>query len=162
MTLFVFLLLLVIEFQILDEWRRSFTLNSTFRFHSVSFYQNFRESLVSRPIGSGSTVRIGYDLHNPLGFLAALILGAAHLLLAPFPWNFVGGSRRLFLTAPEQIIWWVLCFAGVLPGLRYAFRFRCNELLPFFAFYGVLGVCYSLMLGNIGLAYRQRSQFLPF
>ena len=158
----VFLLFLTAEFSALDELGRMFRLNTIFRFHSVSFYQNYRESLASRPIGSGSSIRIGHDLHDPLGFLGSLATGAAYLLFAPFPWNFTGGSRRLLATAPEQIIWWLLVFGGVFPGLRYAIRLRRGDLLPFFVFFGVLGACYSLMLGNIGLAYRQRAQFLPF
>jgi len=77
----------------------------------------------------GSGVETNYDLESPVGFAAALGVGAAHLLLAPFPWQ-MGGSMRMILTGPEVIVWWWLVLVGLAPGLWYALKTRFNEILP--------------------------------
>ncbi len=157
----VFLLLIVVEFSILEEPQHLGMLNSQRQFHTASFYTGFRES-VSIGSQSGSAFNRGFDLHSPFGFAAALLYGSVHLLLAPFPWNYMHASPRFWCTAPEQAFWWCLFFAGVVPGLIHTIRTRREEMCPFLAFYGTRILFYSLMFGNIGLAYRQRSQFLPW
>jgi hypothetical protein len=121
--------------------------------------ERFRQDVAT---GSGSGVRNVYDLETPDGFALGTLDGAAHLMLAPFPWELIGGSQRLLLTIPELVVWYWLFFAGVLPGLWYAVRKRFSDAQPLLFFIIALGLLYSLMFGNIGLIYRQRAQLLPW
>jgi hypothetical protein len=70
-------------------------------------------------------------------------------------------SLRLVGTTPELIVWWWLFFIGVVPGLWYALRHRFNDIQPMLYFVLGMGLLYSLMFGNVGLAYRHRAQLLP-
>lgn len=113
-------------------------------------------------VGQGSGVITGYDLRTPSGLVLGTAIGAAHLLLAPFPWQLGGASLRMALTLPEQLAWWWLVFYGVLPGAWLAIRRRFGEIQPLLIFIGGLGLLYSMLFGNIGLVYRQRAQLLPW
>src|SRR5215831_1453 len=121
--------------------------------------QKFREDIA---VGAGSGVTSSYDFNSPAGLAAATAVGGSYLMLAPFPWQLGGGSVRMVLTTPELIVWWWVFFVGVLPGMWHAIRTRFNEIQPLLFFLIGLGVLYSLMFGNVGLAYRQRAQLLPW
>ena len=112
-------------------------------------------------VGQKSGVTLGYDLQTPSGFVLGILVGGAHLLLAPFPWQLGGASLRMVLALPELLVWWWLFFFGVLPGVWLAVRRRFGELQALIIFSGGLGLLYSLLFGNIGLAVRQRAQLLP-
>jgi hypothetical protein len=90
-----------------------------------------------------------------------MFVGAAHLLFAPFPWQFEG-SLRLMLTLPEVVVWWWLLVAGVGPGVRHALRNRPDGTMPLLIYVVGLALTYSLMFGNVGLVYRQRAQLMPW
>jgi 4-amino-4-deoxy-L-arabinose transferase-like glycosyltransferase len=123
--------------------------------------QSFR-SAISSGDGGGSGVRSDYNLQNPIELAQALAVGAAHVLLAPFPWQLSFRSMRLIGTTPELIVWWWLFFVGVIPGAWYLLRHRFGDIQPLLYFVLGLGALYSLMFGNVGLAYRHRAQLLPF
>lgn len=123
--------------------------------------QQFRLDVTTGP-GSGSGVKSNYDLSTPQGFVLGTFDGATHLMLAPFPWELSTGSLRMMLTLPDLLLWYVLFFFGVLPGIWYAIRSRFNDVQPLLFFVSALGLLYSLMFGNIGLIYRQRAQLLPW
>jgi hypothetical protein len=112
-------------------------------------------------MGQKSGVTPNYDLRTPDGLVWGMLVGGAHLLLAPFPWQLGGASLRMLLVLPEQMVWWWLFFVGVLPGFWLAVRRRFGELQSLLIFSGGLGFLYSLLFGNIGLAVRQRAQLLP-
>jgi hypothetical protein len=92
----------------------------------------------------------------------AVVVGWAHLLLAPFPWQLDGGSLRMLLTTPELAVWWWLVFAGLIPGLWHVCKTRLADAQPLLFFVLGLGLLYSMMFGNIGLIFRQRAQLLPW
>ena len=121
--------------------------------------QTFRRDVAA---SAGSGYVSSYDMRTPEGFGVATAVGAAHLLLAPFPWEMGGASLRMALTAPELLFWWWLFFAGVVPGTRYAVKKRFGDVLPLLFFLLGLGLLYSMMFGNIGLVFRQRAQLLPW
>jgi len=121
--------------------------------------EKFRQDVA---VGAGSGVTASYDLNSPIGLAAATVVGGSYLMLAPFPWQVGGGSMRMILTTPELIVWWWVFLVGVLPGIWHAIRNRFNEIQPLLFFLLGLGVLYSLMFGNVGLAYRQRAQLLPW
>lgn len=128
------------------------------RFSRLKDIENFRINVAT---GTGSGVETRYDLNTPSGFVLGIAVGAAHLLLAPFPWQLGGGSWRMILTAPELLVWWWLVFVGLTTGIWYVCRTRFNEIQPMLFFILGLGLLYSMMFGNVGLIFRQRAQLLP-
>ncbi len=109
-----------------------------------------------------SGVKIDYDLETPGGFAGSIVTGAMYLLLAPFPWQLVSGSLRMLLVGPEVILWWWLLFTGVIPGIRKIIPARLADVLPLLIMLMGLGMLYSVAFYNVGLAYRQRAQLLPW
>lgn len=123
--------------------------------------QGFRTA-VAMGAGSGSGVDSSYDVRTGHGLVLGTLVGALHLLLAPFPWQFAGGSKRLLLTAPEMVVWWVLVGGGLWRGLGVCLKRHLGAVLPMLLFMLMLGLVYSMMFGNIGIIYRQRTQLLPY
>jgi hypothetical protein len=100
-------------------------------------------------------------VRKPWQIPLVLLIGSAYALLSPFPWQFNGGSWRFLLTAPDMLIWWVIFFAAVVPGVWRALRTRLLDVAPLVVFLLMIGGLYSLMFANVGIAYRQRAQLLP-
>jgi hypothetical protein len=125
--------------------------------------QYFRESVSTggSRYGASSGVRAG-DVRTTHGLVYGTVIGAAHLLLAPFPWEIRGASLRMLLTLPELLIWWRIFFIGVLPGTRYLLRHRLADVSPILLVLLGFGLLYSMMFGNVGLVFRQRAQLLPW
>ncbi|MGH9844988.1 MAG: hypothetical protein ACREEM_40245 [Blastocatellia bacterium] len=120
--------------------------------------QKFRGDIAN---GSGSGVQDNFDIRTRGGLIVGTAVGAAHLLLAPFPWQLGGASMRMLGTLPEVVVWWWLVAAGLIPGLWYAIKNRFGEMQPYLFFMLGLGLLYSMMFGNVGLIVRQRAQLLP-
>jgi Ca2+/Na+ antiporter len=99
------------------------------------------------------------DVSTASGALGAIPLGAANLLFAPFPWQLA--SLRQSITLPEMIIWWASVPLLVL-GLWFTIKYRLRQSLPILIFTTMLTLAYSIFQGNVGTAYRQRSQLLVF
>lgn len=125
----------------------------------VGFIERFRHDIAA---GAGSGVTLDVDMRTTTGFSLATLVGAAHLALAPFPWQLGGGSVRMAATLPELLYWWWLFFFGVLPGLKYLVSKRLGDIAPVLFFVLGLGLLYSMMFGNVGLVFRQRAQLLPW
>jgi len=100
-----------------------------------------------------------YDVSTPAGALQALPFGLVYLLFAPFPWA-ISGFRQL-LTLPETLVWYALMPAFV-RGFAYSVRHRLRDVLPILVFAVTLTIAYALMQGNVGTAYRQRTQVTMF
>jgi len=100
-----------------------------------------------------------YDVSTLGGALQALPIGLAYLLFAPFPWAIT--SVRQLLVLPETLVWYALMPAFVW-GLTYSVRQRFRDVLPILVFTVTLTVAYALMQGNVGTAYRQRTQVTMF
>jgi len=99
------------------------------------------------------------DVSTVSGALTAIPAGATHLLFAPFPWQMA--NLRQSITLPEMLIWWG-SFPLLVLGLVFTARYRLRPALPILFFTSMLTLSYSVMQGNIGTAYRQRSQLLVF
>ena len=99
------------------------------------------------------------DVSTPVGALRALPVGLLYLLFAPFPWSIRG--LRQALVVPEMLVWYAL-MPAFMRGLRIAVRDRLREVLPVIVFAGSLTVAYALFQGNVGTAYRQRTQVTMF
>ena len=100
-----------------------------------------------------------YDVSTPTGALSALPTGLIYLLFAPFPWA-VSGLRQA-LAVPETLVWYALMPAFV-RGLSFAVKRQLRAILPILVFAVSLTAAYALMQGNIGTAYRQRTQITMF
>jgi putative Ca2+/H+ antiporter (TMEM165/GDT1 family) len=80
-------------------------------------------------------------------------------MLAPFPWQIGKMSQALIM--PETLVWWCL-LPVMVSGLLYSIRFRLRPAIPILVFSTMLTLAYSIFQGNIGMAYRQRTQIQVF
>ena len=110
---------------------------------------------VSAQSGFGKDV----DVSTTTGALLTIPIGVVYLLFAPFPWQL--GSLRQSLTIPEMIIWWA-AFPLLILGAWFSIRYRLRQMSPILIFTSMLTIAYSVVQGNVGTAYRQRSQLLVF
>ena len=99
------------------------------------------------------------DVSTPTGALSAIPLGFTYLMLAPFPWQMA--SPRQLITLPEMLVWWTSLPLIVL-GFWFAIKHRLREVAPILIFTTLLTLSYSILMGNVGTAYRQRAQLLIF
>jgi 4-amino-4-deoxy-L-arabinose transferase-like glycosyltransferase len=99
------------------------------------------------------------DVSTATGALSAVPLGLSYLLLAPFPWQLA--SLRQSITLPEMLAWWA-AFPLLLMGIWFTLKYRLRQALPILIFTTMLTLAYSIFQGNVGTAYRQRSQILVF
>lgn len=99
------------------------------------------------------------DVSTEEGAIKAIPVGLLYLLFAPFPWQLA--SLRQSITLPEMIIWWA-SFPLLVLGLWFSIRYRLRQISPVLLFTMMLSLAYSIFQGNVGNAYRQRSQLLVF
>lgn len=108
---------------------------------------------------AGSGFAKDVDIGTTEGALAIIPLGTVYLLLAPFPWQFQ--TLRQTITLPEMIVWW-FSFPLLVLGMWYSIKHRLRQVSPIVLFTTMLTLVYSVFQGNVGTAYRQRSQLLVF
>ena len=99
------------------------------------------------------------DVSTTSGALTAVPLGLTYLLFAPFPWQLA--SLRQSITLPEMVAWWA-SFPLLVLGVWFTVSYRLRQALPILIFTSMLTLAYSIFQGNVGTAYRQRSQILVF
>src|SRR5256714_5781415 len=99
------------------------------------------------------------DVSTPSGALSAIPVGMTYLLFAPFPWQVV--NLRQSITLPEMFLWWA-SFPLLALGIWFTIKTRLSQALPILIFTTMLTLAYSIFQGNVGTAYRQRSQILVF
>ncbi|HEX8148877.1 MAG TPA: glycosyltransferase family 39 protein [Pyrinomonadaceae bacterium] len=125
-------------------------------FGSLEGVQRSRSDLVQRAnTGFGGDV----DVSTASGALSVVPLGLAYLLFAPFPWQLA--SLRQSITLPEMVVWWA-SFPLLILGVWFTLSYRLRQALPILMFTTMLTLAYSIFQGNVGTAYRQRSQILVF
>jgi hypothetical protein len=134
------------------------------RYATLQFetYGNF-DQLQRMRIDASQSAQSGFgqdiDVSTPSGALSAIPLGFTYLLLAPFPWQLA--STRQIITLPEMVVWWASLPLLAL-GLWFAIKYRLREVAPILIFTTLLTLSYSILMGNVGTAYRQRAQLLIF
>lgn len=99
------------------------------------------------------------DVSTTEGAIAVIPIGFTYLMFAPFPWQM--GSVRQSITIPEVIIWW-LSMPLLVVGLGYTIRHRLRNAIAILIFTLMLTLAYSIFQGNVGTAYRQRTQIQVF
>jgi hypothetical protein len=125
------------------------------RFANLKQIQASRQDQAEAGSGFGKDV----DVTTTEGALTVIPLGIVYLLFAPFPWQF--STLRQSITLPEMIVWW-FAFPLLVVGLWYSIKHRLRQVSPIVIFTTMLTLAYSLFQGNVGTAYRQRSQLLVF
>jgi hypothetical protein len=125
------------------------------RYANLKSIQNSREDQAA----AGSGFMKDVDVQTTEGALTVIPVGLLYLMFAPFPWQFT--TLRQIITLPEMIIWW-LAFPLLVLGLWYSVKHRLRQVSPILIFTSMLTLAYSLFQGNVGTAYRQRSQLLVF
>ena len=126
------------------------------RFADFERLQSSRSDLArSAESGFGEDI----DVSTTSGALSAIPIGFIFLMLAPFPWTMT--SVRQAITLPEVLLWWGLIPFGIW-GIWYAVKHRLRAALPILLFSGMLTLVYSIFQGNVGTAYRQRTQIQVF
>lgn len=134
------------------------------RYAALQFeaYGNF-DQLQRMRIDASQSAQSGFgqdiDVSTTSGALSAIPLGFSYLLLAPFPWQMA--SPRQMITLPEMVVWWA-SFPLLVLGFWFAIKHRLREVAPILIFTTLLTLCYSILMGNVGTAYRQRAQLLIF
>lgn len=99
------------------------------------------------------------DVSSTSGAISTIPMGLLYLLFAPFPWQIT--SLRQSITLPEMMIWWA-SFPMLVLGLWFTVKYRLRMISPILIFTVMLTLAYSVFQGNVGTAYRQRSQVLVF
>jgi hypothetical protein len=103
-------------------------------------------------VGSLSDATAGADL-------AHLPRGLSVMLLEPFPWSRVGGFQARLAQIFTPVFWLPLLVLAFF-GIPSAYRHR-RELSFLFLTAGALLVIYALGEGNLGTAFRHRSELVP-
>src|ERR1043165_385588 len=124
-------------------------------------YANLKSVQTSREdqAAAGSGFMKDVDVQTTEGALTVIPIGLLYLMFAPFPWDFA--TLRQTITLPEMIVWWTV-FPLLVLGLWYSIKHRLRQGAPIIIFTTMLTLAYSLFQGNVGTAYRQRSQLLVF
>lgn len=125
-------------------------------FGNLERIQSSRSDL-ARAAGSGFNEEL--DVSTSEGAMTAVPTGFMYLMLAPFPWQ--AENLRQSITIPEVLAWWAMIPFGIL-GLVYTIRHRLRNAFPVLIFSMLLSVAYSVLQGNVGTAYRQRTQIQVF
>ncbi len=99
------------------------------------------------------------DVSTVGGALSILPIGFAYLMFAPFPWEMK--NFRQSITLPDILLWWAM-IPFLIYGLWYTLRNRLRASLPILIFTFLLTVSYAVFQGNVGAAYRQRTQIQVF
>jgi putative Ca2+/H+ antiporter (TMEM165/GDT1 family) len=68
---------------------------------------------------------------------------------------------RQSIALPEMLIWWA-AFPLLVLGWWFAMKHRLRQVAPIVLFTTMLTLAYAVFQGNVGTAYRQRSQLLVF
>jgi hypothetical protein len=141
----------------------AFTWFGVLRYAGAQFtrYADLKTIQMSRTdqAAAGSGFGQDVDVSTTEGALTAIPIGLVYLLFAPFPWDMA--TLRQSITLPEMLIWWA-SFPLLVLGLWYALRHRLRQVSPIVIFTTMLTLAYSVFQGNVGTAYRQRSQLLVF
>ena len=125
------------------------------KYGNLEKVQQSRQDLSRAESGFGGDL----DVSTTEGAITAIPVGLVYLMLAPFPWQI--SNVRQAITLPEIFVWWA-CIPLLISGLWYAVKNRLREGVPVLLFSLMLTLAYSIFQGNVGTAYRQRTQIQVF
>jgi hypothetical protein len=125
------------------------------KYGSLATVQNSRSDLATAGSGFGGDV----DVSTTEGAISAIPIGLTYLMLAPFPWEI--SSFRSAVPLPEVLVWWAM-LPFMVSGIGWTLRNRLRRAFPILLFSLMLTLAYSVFQGNVGTAYRQRTQIQVF
>ncbi len=126
------------------------------RFGNLESIQSSRSDLAtSAESGFGQDI----DVSTAGGAISSIPVGFLYLMFAPFPWQV--SSLRQAITLPEVFLWWAMIPLMII-GIWYAIKHRLRSAFPILIFSLTLTLAYSIFQGNVGTAYRQRTQIQVF
>ena len=125
------------------------------RYLDLELLQNSRLDLAVR---GDSGFAAGADVTTVGGLVSMLPVGVTYLLFAPFPWTI--SNLRQLLALPDILAWYALTPALII-GIGLALK-RLRQTMPILVFTTTLTLAYGAFLGNVGTAYRQRTQIMMF
>ncbi len=126
------------------------------KYGNLERLQSSRQDLAqSAESGFGEDI----DVSTTEGAISAMPIGFTYLMLAPFPWEMA--NFRQAITLPEILVWWAM-IPLMIAGLWYTIRHRLRSSVPVLIFSLMLTLAYSVFQGNVGTAYRQRTQIQVF
>ena len=99
------------------------------------------------------------DVSTADGAISVVPIGLLYLIFAPFPWQ--AANLRQAITIPEVLLWWSL-LPFLVSGVWYTLKHRLRNAFPVLFFSLTLSIAYSVFQGNVGTAYRQRTQIQVF
>lgn len=111
-----------------------------------------RRDMATATSGYLADVRVT-SLQDAVTFLP---LGTAYFLHVPLPWQ--TGSLRQNLAIPDTTLWVCLIYPLVLVGLARMLRRNYQGCMLIIAATVAMVLFYGIFIGNIGTAYRMRSQ----
>lgn len=126
------------------------------RYANLEAVNNSRKDL-AQSASSGFAEDVDVSTYG--GALSAIPIGFTYLMFAPFPWQ-VGSLRQSF-TLPEILVWWAL-MPFLVYGIYIVLRYKLRVSIPIIVFTILLTIAYSVFQGNVGTAYRQRTQIQVF
>jgi len=125
------------------------------QYGNLEMLQRSRNYLSESESGFGSDL----DVSTTVGAITALPVGFTYLIFAPFPWQI--NNFRQAITLPEVLLWWA-SIPLLISGLWYTIKYRLRASIAVLIFTLMLTVVYSVFQGNVGTAYRQRTQIQVF
>lgn len=121
--------------------------------------ERIQQSRLDLAVSADSGFGEDIDVSTTEGALLAVPVGLTFLMLAPFPWQ--ATNFRQAITIPETLMWWaMLPLLGA--GIWWTVKNRLRSAFPILFFSLMLTLAYSIFQGNVGTAYRQRTQIQVF
>lgn len=125
------------------------------KYTNLERIQQSRADLARAGSGFGQDI----DVSTTEGAISAIPVGFVYLMFAPFPWQM--NSLSQLMTLPDMIIWWGMMIFLV-RGLIYSIKHRLRNSIAVLMFSLMLTIGYCIFQGNVGMAYRQRTQIQVF
>jgi hypothetical protein len=97
----------------------------------------------------------GAEVSTPTQALRFFPIGLLHFLTVPLPWQW-GRPRQNLVIA--ETAFWVLLYPIMILGIRRSLRANGGGTVFLGAVTGGMCIIYALLSGNVGTAYRMRSQ----
>jgi hypothetical protein len=135
------------------------TRNASFDFETYADLDKLQTSRLDLARRAESGFSEDVDVSTTEGAISAIPIGFAYLMFAPFPWQL--SSLRQAISFPEVLLWWSM-MPLLVVGVIYAIRHRLRSAFPILFFSFMLTLAYSIFQGNVGTAYRQRTQIQVF
>jgi 4-amino-4-deoxy-L-arabinose transferase-like glycosyltransferase len=135
------------------------TRNATSDFERYADLDRLQNSRLDMARSAESGFSEDSDISTTGGAISAIPIGFAYLMFAPFPWQL--SSIRQAISFPEVLLWWAM-MPLLVGGTVYAIRHRLRSAFPILFFSVMLTLAYSVFQGNVGTAYRQRTQIQVF